>query len=46
MASLDVVRRLRQDLTGTTAGLEAYVDLSDMEGRNPSQRRLNAVPPS
>jgi ABC-type nitrate/sulfonate/bicarbonate transport system substrate-binding protein len=31
MASLDVVRQLRQDLTGTTAGLEAYVDLSYME---------------
>jgi ABC-type nitrate/sulfonate/bicarbonate transport system substrate-binding protein len=31
MASLDVVRRLRQDLTGTTAGLSAYVDLSYME---------------
>ena len=30
-ASLDVVRQLRQDLTGTTAGLEAYVDLSYME---------------
>jgi ABC-type nitrate/sulfonate/bicarbonate transport system substrate-binding protein len=31
LASLDVVRQLRQDLTGTTAGLESYVDLSYME---------------
>jgi ABC-type nitrate/sulfonate/bicarbonate transport system substrate-binding protein len=31
MASLDVVRQLRQDLTGTTGGLETYIDLSYME---------------
>lgn len=31
VASLDVVRQLRQDLTGTTASLDAYVDLTPME---------------
>jgi hypothetical protein len=31
LASLEVVRRLRQDMTGTSAGLEAYVDLSYMQ---------------
>jgi ABC-type nitrate/sulfonate/bicarbonate transport system substrate-binding protein len=31
LAGLDVVRRLRQALTGSTTGLEAYVDLSYME---------------
>jgi ABC-type nitrate/sulfonate/bicarbonate transport system substrate-binding protein len=31
MASLEVVRRLRQDMTGSTAALEACVDLSYMQ---------------
>jgi ABC-type nitrate/sulfonate/bicarbonate transport system substrate-binding protein len=31
MASLDVVRQLRQDMTGVTASLDRYVDLSYME---------------
>ena len=31
MASLEVVRQLRQDMTGVTAGLERYVDLSYMQ---------------
>ena len=31
MASLEVVRQLRHDMTGTGAGLDAYVDLSYMQ---------------